>query len=288
MKSLKFMIVAAATGLIVSCSSAEPTKLWEIGEMKNPESVLPSADGTFVYISNVNGSPLDKDGNGYISKVSLDGKLRHERWATGLDAPKGMALVGTHLYVTNIDELVKIDTTTGAIVTRFPAKDAKFLNDVAATPGGDVYVSDSFTNTIWRLSGVTFEPWVTSDDLHHPNGLLVEGDNLIVAGFGALAGEDTPAVPAGLIKVSLKDKTVSPLGNGKPVGNLDGLESVKPGVYLVSDWGSGALYKIYASGAATTLIDLDKGSADIGYVSAARTVLIPMMLDNKVVAYQLP
>ena len=35
------------------------------------------------------------------------------------------------------------------------------------------------------------------------------------------------------------------------------------------------------------LLALKQGTADIGYVAASRTVLIPLMKDNKLVAYKL-
>src|SRR3546814_10575543 len=72
-------------------------------------------------------------------------------WATGLDAPKGLALANNRLYVSDIDQLVAIDTATGAVAQRWPATGAKFLNDVVADMDGRVFVSDMVTNQIWLL-----------------------------------------------------------------------------------------------------------------------------------------
>ena len=95
------------------------------------------------YVSNVAGKPTDKDGNGFISKISLkDGKVVTLEWATGLDAPKGLALVGDTLYAADIDKLAEINTKTGKIVALHDAPGATFLNDVAADGKGNVYVSD--------------------------------------------------------------------------------------------------------------------------------------------------
>ncbi|MFA9387930.1 MAG: hypothetical protein ACERIE_07675, partial [Methyloceanibacter sp.] len=92
---------------------------------------------------------------------------------------------------------------------------------------------------------------------------------------------------AGLLTVSLEDKKVAPLGKGKPVGNLDGLQELKPGVFLVTDWAGGALYRIDSKGKADQLINLNQGSADLTYFPAKKTVVIPMMLDNTLAAYAL-
>ena len=80
---------------------------------------------------------------------------------------------------------------------------------------------------------------------------------------------------------------MSPIGNGQPIGNLDGLELLQPGVYLVTDWAAGALYRVDAKGKAERLIDLNQGSADLTYLPDKKIVLIPMMLDNSLVAYRL-
>ena len=96
--------------------------------LETPESVFYNPDEKILYVSNIVGESNAKDGKGYISKVSLDGKIENKEWATGLDAPKGMAMMNGTLYVTNVDELVAIDKG-GKITKRYPVKGAKFLND---------------------------------------------------------------------------------------------------------------------------------------------------------------
>jgi hypothetical protein len=213
-----------------------------------------------LYVSNVNGAVMQKDGNGFISKLTSDGKISVREWVKGLNGPAGLALHDRTLYVGDIDELVEINVASGEIVST--AKNALFLNDVVAAPDGTVYVSDTPTNTIWRLKDGVFEPWLTSDQLHGPNGLLVQGDKLIVAAFGTLASEGQKEEKAGMLSVNIEDKKITKFGDGTPIGNLDGLESLIPGVYLVSDWNSGALNRNDSKGKATVLIDHNKGSAD--------------------------
>src|SRR5690606_16026969 len=72
------------------------------------------------------------------------------QWATGLNAPKGMAILDDKLYVTDIDELVEINIADSAITNRFPVQGAAFLNDVA-TDGKKVYFSDSQTGKVHVL-----------------------------------------------------------------------------------------------------------------------------------------
>ncbi len=66
---------------------------------------------------------------------------------------------------------------------------------------------------------------------------------------------------------------------------MDGIEPIGDD-FLVTDWVAGALYRIDRKGKATQLLDLKQGSADIGYVPETGLLLIPMMMDDKLVAYK--
>lgn len=290
MSIMRFSPLAAlvlAASLTACGGSDEPTKLWEASGFQNPESALPDAAGGVIYVSNVAGSPVDKDGNGYISKLSLDGKVTTEKWVTGLDAPKGLALAGGKLYVADIDQLVVIDTATGTITARHPAAGSKFMNDTVADSEGRIYVSDTGGNAIWRLENGTFEKWVESPDLKGANGLLIEGDKLVVAGWGIDMQPDfSTKTPGNLLTVSLADKTIADLGNGTPVGNLDGLEAFDADSFIVTDWMAGKVFQISRSGDAKLLLSLGQGNADLNFNRDTRTAIIPLMVEGKVVAYK--
>jgi len=287
MKSLGVALISVAVG--ATAAIAEPAKLWEATGFKTPESVLPVTAEGFAYVSNVDGEPLNKDGNGFISKLSLaDGKILEQEWAKGFDAPKGMARNGGKLFVSDIDKLVEVDEASGKIAASHDAPGAEFLNDVAVDKDGNVYVSDSNTSTIWRLSGGKLEKWIEGPELKYPNGLFVDGDNLIVAAWGppGTGNKKIEARLGNLLTIGIADKKVADLGDGSPLGNLDGIEPDGDD-FIVSDWVAGAVYRIGRDGKATLLIDTDQGSADIGYVPADKLLLVPMMKDGKVVAYKL-
>jgi sugar lactone lactonase YvrE len=281
---LGLVLTALLSSTVVA---AGPKLLWEAKGLAQPESVVYDPATDVLYVSNINGAVMQKDGNGFITRLKPDGTILEREWVKGLNSPTGLALRDRKLYVADVDQLVEIDAASGQIIKRYPAKDAIFLNDVAIGPDGAVYVSDTPMNTIWRLKDGSFEPWLTDDDLDGPNGLLVQGGKLIVASFGKMPSEGQKQELAGLLSVSLEDKKVEKLGNGKPIGNLDGLEPLDSGAYLVTDWAGGALYRVDAKGKADRLIDLNQGSADLTYLPDKQRVLIPMMLDNSLVAYGL-
>ena len=277
--------VAALMAVVpVASEAAELKEVWRAEGFKRPESVVFDAERKTFYLSNIDGAPTDKDGKGYISKLSPDGKVTEAEWVTGLNGPKGLGLSGDRLYVADNDRLVVIDVGKGAVAQTYDAPGAQFLNDVAIDKQGRVFVSDTATNTIWVLDGDKFGVWLKSEDLAAPNGLYVEGDKLIVASWGK--GEMMSAKPDHLRTVDLKSKEIATLGDGTPIGNLDGVEPDGNGNYLVTDWVAGALFRVQPSGKAEQLLDLNQGAADLLYKPEEKLVLIPLMEDGVLAAYR--
>jgi sugar lactone lactonase YvrE len=276
-----FAVVMVAGGAL----AAEPEQVWQAEGLDGPESaVLDSGEGV-LYVSNVNGEANAADGNGYISRLSLDGEILDKEWVSGLNAPKGLALHDGNLYVSDIDELVVIDAASGKITASHDAPGATFLNDVSAHPDGRVFVTDMMQNQIWQLEGDQFELWLEDASLGNPNGVLAEQDRLLVATWGKPKEDFSTDVPGHLKAVDYETKEITSLG-GEPVGNLDGLEPDGAGGYLATDWFSGALYRLSPDGKAELIMDLGQGSADHEFVESQNLAVIPMMLDGTVTAYE--
>jgi DNA-binding beta-propeller fold protein YncE len=275
------IIVVMAAGTAWSwplvASATQAVKIWETPGFKNPESALYDKAAAVVYVSNVNGEATGKDGNGFISTVSLDGKVLVMEWVKGLDAPKGLAMAGGKLYTADIDKLVEIDPASGRILNRYEAQNAKFLNDVAADASGNVYVSDMATNTIWRLANGTFEIFLSDEKLESPNGLLAAGDDLIVGSWGVMTDGMATKVPGHLKAVSLTDKSIRSLGAGTPIGNLDAVEPLGDDAFLVTDWVAGKVIRLGRDGTVQVLESLGQGTADLGYDPGTGTAFIPQM-----------
>ncbi len=284
------LITIISTFLLISTASADThvvEQLWELDGLSAPESVIYDAKLNHLYVSNVNGGPKEKDKNGYISIVSMDGRLINEKWMIGLNAPKGLAIHERTLYVADIDELVAIDIDNGRIINKYLVKDAKFLNDVTATDSGDIFVSDMVLNRIHKLSGDDFQIWIESDDLENPNGLLFTEDDIIVGSWGKMTDGFATEVPGHLKRISLKTKNILSIGDGAPVGNLDGVEGTDETGFYVTDWLNGGLFHVTAKGEVTNLLDLNQGSADIELIINKNLLFLPMMKDNKLIAYKI-
>lgn len=290
MRVLQHLLAVSIVALSAQTALADDAgkAIWRVEGVKNPESSLFDGATNKIYVSSVNGAPTEKDGNGFVSVLSPDGKMVTSDWATGLNAPKGMGIHGGVLYVADIDELVAVDLKSGAIKKKYAANGAKFLNDIAVDGEGRIYVSDMAANAIWRLDGERFEIWLESPDLKSPNGLTVTGNDLIVGSWGKMTEGFATKIPGHLLRVSLADKSIASVGNGKPVGNLDGLEILSDTEFLVSDWMAGKVLKVKDTGEAVALLDLNQGSADLGYDPKTQTIFVPMMKDNAVLAFKLP
>jgi sugar lactone lactonase YvrE len=282
------LISAGLAALLPVAVAGAGTELWSLDGFSAPESVAWDAEREVLYVSNVAGEPLERNGEGFLSIVSLDGEKIRRDWVTGLDAPKGIAVAGSVLYVTDIDRLVAIDIESGTVANTWQGQDAVFLNDPAVDEDGRVFVSDMLRQAIYVLDGDSFTVWLEDEALQHPNGLKVEDGRLIVAPWGQDLQEDfTTRVGGHLLTVDLESREIAPLGSGEPVGNLDGLEPDGAGNWIVTDWIAGRLLRIASDGGYEELLDLPMGSADLEFLPGQGIAIIPLMMDGRVVAYSL-
>ncbi|MGK7395682.1 MAG: SMP-30/gluconolactonase/LRE family protein [Candidatus Cyclobacteriaceae bacterium M3_2C_046] len=246
--------------------------------LQTPESVLYDQNGDVIYVANINGQdPRAKDGNGFISKMNTEGGVTDLQWATGLDAPKGMGIHENALFVTDIDQLVEINLETGEISNRFPVEGAQFLNDVAISPEGVVYFTDSDQAKIHQLENGQVSVVVEGSQLNRPNGLFYQDGNLMLASSGDQQ----------LKRVDLNSKEVAVLVDG--IGHGDGVVPDGEGNFIVSSW-QGEVFFISQDWDKTQLLDTrdqEINSADIDYIIDQNLLLVPTFFDNRVVAYSL-
>lgn len=214
---------------------------WRAQGLANPESVALSDGGDFLYVSNVNGDAAARDGNGFISRVSTDGRMLEREWATGLNAPKGVALLGDSLFVADIDRVVEIDAVSGDIRASVDVPGARFLNDLAIANDDAVLVADSAIGRISVVRGRAVETWLEDPMLDSINGLLPELTRLVAT---TMAGR--------LLAVDYRTRTVTVLAEG--LGDADGVAAIGEGRYLVSEW-PGLMHVVAADGTHTTILD---------------------------------
>ncbi len=283
---MKRTTFAALLALAVSAAQAVgPQPVWKTDGFASPESVVYSTQQKVLYVSNINGVENARDGNGFISQLALDGRVIQRQWLKGLNSPHGLGYYHGWLYVADIDELVEIDTGNGRIKRKLKAPGAKFLNDVTVTSNGTVFVSDMVTNTIWRLQGDSFTPWLHDDALENPNGLLFDSGALLVASWGAMKPDFSTETPGYVKTVDLSTRAITARFLPVPLGNLDGLASDGKAGYVVSDYMRGNVFRIGADGQPNLWLQLTEGTADL--CTAPGLLLLPQSVENTVSAYSL-
>jgi hypothetical protein len=256
---------------------------------ENPESAPYDVATGFFYVSNIGPgpiNPLGREPDGYLSRVSAAGNLVDAKWVTGLRSPKGIHRRGNDLLVADVGQLVVVDLAAARIkeTIDLDGLGARFPNDVTVDDRtGDAFVSDTGRNTIYRLPAGSSKPevWLQSDQLENPNGVFLDGDKLMVAGYGVDPDGDGPAArgPGRILVVDLATKAVAPLGDMAPLGNLDGIEK------LDNDWivgdNTGHVWKVTPDGKATDLAKI-ANAADLGLRRGDRLAAVPTLSDNTV------
>lgn len=274
--SLAALVLCAACGREQAQDAPAPVQLeqmWRLAGFANPESAALSADGAFLYVSNVNGEGEAQDGNGFISRVSTDGRMLELEWARGLDGPKGLALVGDVLYVADIDEIVALSAADGAVRQRIAPPGARFLNDMAATPTGLVLAADSATGRIYAVNDGVAEIWLEHALLDSVNGLLPEPERLVVT---TMAGR--------LLAIDYESRAIEPLAEG--LGDADGVAALEGGRYLVSEW-PGLMHVVAADGTRTTIMDTrEEGRLLNDFLLVGDTLYQPHWAPSELSAYR--
>ena len=166
-------------------------------DFKNPNRLIIDKKTGYIYVSNMNGSPLAKDDNGFISRISPDFKIVTLRYLDGalndyeLDAPKGMAIKNGIIYVADINVVRGFDLEKRVNVQNIDLAPygAKYLVDLAFTPQGKLLVSDASYNAIFEITfkkGASVRVFLHSPLLKSPSGIAVlpDGGVLIVSSRG--------------------------------------------------------------------------------------------------------
>jgi sugar lactone lactonase YvrE len=233
---------------VAGAQRASPRRLATVQGLQAPEAVTFDAGQDAYYVSNVNGHPGVKDGNGFISRIRADGTLDSLHFIQGgrsgvtLNGPMGSRARGDTLWVLDIDVLRAFDLRTGAslaTVELSPAH-ATFCNDLAFGPDGAFYVTDMQLHVapdgkmqpggpgrilrVERGGRVTIA--VTAPQGTSPDGIDWDrrGRRFVVAPFvGRAVQEWRPGTSA------LRD-----IAPGK--GRFDGVEVEPDGATLITSW----------------------------------------------------
>jgi sugar lactone lactonase YvrE len=261
-----------------------------VDSLEAPEAARFDPELGVYFVSNINGSPLAKDGNGYISRLTRDGKVDSLKFIAGgrggakLDAPKGIAIQGDTLWVADIDAARAFDKRSGKpIATVSLVGKAKFLNDAAVGPDGAIYFTDTGfgddgkggmghpgPDRLFRVEGRKATIALEFKDKPGPNGLTWDSasSTFVIVPFQGTSiyrwapGDSVPTVVA------------------QGPGMMDGIEALDGGRFVVSTWTDSSLF-VLEGDKITKLVGGLPAPADIALDRERGRIAVPLLTENR-------
>jgi len=228
---------------------------------------------------------MKQDGDGYIATYDANGQFI-ENFVEGLDAPKGMEVVGNQVFVADVDSLLGFSTEDGSrtFAVSFTGK-ANFLNGLVAADDSNLYISATDAGMIWKVSTSTGAISEIAS-IPHVNGLDISNDGSVIY---AVQYNSQDPMAGRLLAVNPLDGSFVPLGSY--AGMLDGVVAYNGNIYF-TDWnpsGNGKVLKYDMKTKETVVVLEDarlKGPADFEVLGDG-LALIPMLTGSQILGVRL-
>lgn len=254
--------------------------------LANPESVI--SDGKYLYVSNLGkGGPTAKDGDGFIAKLSTDGKLITTTFFEGkLNAPKGSAIINGALYVADIDQVIGFNLKTGKRITEVnvASSGSSFLNDLTVKDDHTLFAS---ATDIGKIIEVNVKDGSNKAfiDVKGANGVYYDKAKQLLYSC-SFSFENLKGGEVGVISWKNNNPVYEKIGDIQ--GAFDGLALIDDHTLAVSDWGAldkpaGFVEKIDVNTKQATKLDwpVIAGPADFYFDAGKKQLVIPAMVEGK-------
>jgi DNA-binding beta-propeller fold protein YncE len=255
---------------------------YEIANLQFPQNII-ADDGQVYYIANANGDPGTRENKGFISKADKEGKITALHFIQGgqdsvtLHSPKEMAIIGSMLYVADLDVVRGFKKTTGRPLVTIPFSQfhAESLTGLTADSHGLLYVSDADTNTIFQIDPAqdhAVTQFIQDAKLSHPHGLAVHPHNGHLMGVGWDDGKVFEIDEQGI----LHELFVSSFFSGG-FHNLDGIDFDRYGIMYISDLTAGKVWRIRANLKKEAIAEFLLSPSGIGVDRVNHLILVPYL-----------
>jgi len=262
----------------------EPRLVQTVEGFSEPESVFYDAGQDVWFVSSFTGSASERDGNGTVSRVdAATGEVTGLSWAQAsaehpFHSGRGMTLQADTLWVADIDGVHGFHRESGEqlVFVDLSALEPGFLNDIAASPDGTVWVTDTGGA---RLIQVRPEAGVEVDLTERvgpPNGILWDDG----ANAFWLAPWETPDT---LFLWDPGTGEIRPGGVSPNATQVDGLVAWGSNRILSAVQSDSAIHLVNReSGAGAVRIELPGRPADIGFDPGRQNLAVPYVSLNQV------
>ena len=275
------MKIRSISTAVLICIGLNSFSKQVINGFATPESV--TSDGKRFFVSNQGQDFSSRDGDGFISEISADGKLIELKFAPTkgvLHAPKGMAVENSILYVADLERIVGFDINSRTTVFELAIPQATVLNDICRLENGFIGVTDTYSGNIYKVNTRT-KSFEIIGNIPTINGISFNRNTnqLAVCTNGETLGEG-----AVYIKTGNGDFQKLPnIANGF----FDGVEWLDDNHLLISDWvtfptkGYGKLWIYDLVNQQPEMLLTEESVADIYYDHSSQKIYMPQMLKIK-------
>jgi hypothetical protein len=221
--------------------------------------------------------PSGEGNDGFVSRVSPDGKVSQLKWIEGgrngatLIQPLGLFIKGDLVYVADVKAVRLFDRKSGAPRGEIAIPDSVRLNDLTVADDGTIYVSDSGNDdnagAIYRISKAgKVTMFARRDDaVERVNGVAVLADGTVVHG-----GRGVNLVFRDRAGKILRERSL-------PTGRIDGIVPLPDGGLLVASQDGRNVYRVPVSGKAEVVASEIAVPAAIGWDAKRNRLLVPQI-----------
>ena len=245
--------------------------------LDGPEAVRYDPELDVFFVSNFNGEPAG-DSNGFVSKLSPDGKVIGSRFMVGTeDRPfhggRGMSIDESGLWVVDAGGVHLFDRQSGEQLDFVDLSEFElgFPNDIASGKDGALYVTDTGTASLYRI--VDRKAYFVTKVPMNPNGITADPETgtLLMAPWSD--GDE-------VIVWDIDEERFSSVGKLDGGGNFDGIEVVGNTIIVASQMDTSLHFMI--DGVDNLAVELPGKPADIGIDTKRNTVAVPYVALDRV------
>lgn len=277
---------------------ADRLALFDRVGFSSPSAIIHDAARDVYWVSNLNGDA--SKGKGFISKLDPEGSIITLNFIDSaqpevtLDSPRGLAVVGEHLYVADVTAVRKFRVDDGEPAGSVEIPGAVYLSDVAVAADGSLYVTDvgsdpsvaalpdTGADAIYQVTPAGQVSTVAQrPELGGPFALLADGTGLWITCTGTddlllliPDANGAPAPDAGRLRL--------------PANAPRGLVAAPDGTFLISSWSAGSIYRGFKDGPFEAIISGLESPADLGYDTRRKRLLVPLLSGHALAIFELP
>jgi len=281
---------------VVSAVQLEVTEVQDEG-FAQPAGVVVDPENDVYLVSHMNGNPAERDGNGFISRISPDGEMLDLRWIdlTGTDralnSPRGMAIRGDSLFVADVDCIRIFELETGMDDGYTCLDGVTFITDIDVGPEGSIFVTDAGlesedgvliptgTDAVYRIvlaEGRRGSTLGHGEEMGNPRGIAVGSRGIFVTTSGS--GELYALTPDG------QKTSIFPASQRE----LDGIVFLPDGSFVFSSPSDGTLTMVDAGGQVTDLAEGIPDPQGLAYDVARHRLIVTSPGENRILFLDLP